>query len=235
MRIDLDSVRQHLADGGSPDKADQHGRTVLSHMAGQGRVDIMTLLLEHGADVEQPDDVGDTPLSYAAVNSREATLLLLEYGAEVDAPNALNKQTPLMGAAYWGCVPMMEVLLAHGAQVDARTAFGSTVLMNAARNQHIGAVAMLLDRQADVNTRDPDGNTALHHAVMQCSPTGQEDLVRLLLARGANPELVNKAGAFAENLAQGAAREVLVAERVVRERALLLGDFTAPIARRRSM
>ncbi len=133
MRIDLDSVRQHLADGGSPDKADQHGRTVLSHMAGQGRVDIMTLLLEHGADVEQPDDVGDTPLSYAAVNSREATLLLLEYGAEVDAPNALNKQTPLMGAAYWGCVPMMEVLLAHGAQVDARTAFGSTVLMNAAQ------------------------------------------------------------------------------------------------------
>ena len=235
MRIDLDSVRQHLADGGSPDKADQHGRTVLSHMAGQGRVDIMTLLLEHGADVEQPDDVGDTPLSYAAVNSREATLLLLEYGAEVDAPNALNKQAPLMRAAYWGCVPMMEVLLAHGAQADARTAFGSTVLMNAARNQHIGAVAMLLDRQADVNARDHDGNTALHHAVMPCSPTGQEDLVRLLLEHGANPDLVNKAGTFAENLAQGAAREVLVAERVERERALLLGDFTAPIARSRCM
>ena len=46
---------------------------------------------------------------------------------------------------------------------------------------------------------------------------------------------VNKAGAFAENLAQGAAREVLVAERVERERALLLGDFTAPIARSRCM
>jgi ankyrin repeat protein len=233
------TVRKHLDDGGSVNQANAQGRTLLSHMAGQGEIEIMHLLLEHGADVEQPDDVGDTPLSYAAVNSREATLLLLEYGAQVDAPNALNKQTPLMGAAYWGCVPMMEVMLAHGAQVDARTAFGSTVLMNAARNQHIGAVALLLDRQADVNTRDPDGNTALHHAVMPCSPTGQEDLVRLLLARGANPELVNKAGAFAEELAQGAAREVLVNERVERERQQLrrVSGLTdeRPVQRRRCL
>ena len=221
MRIDLDSIRQHLDDGGSVNVSNDQGRTMLSFMAGQGRVDIMKLLLDHGADMEQPDDMGETPLSYAAVNSREATLLLLEYGAAVDAPVGHYRQTPLTGAAYWECVPMMEALLAHGAQVDAPNSTGSTALMRAAGSQRIQAVMLLLDRQADVNIQNCHGNTALHFAVMQGRPSDQAELVRLLLARGANPELVNRDGAFAEELAEGPAREVLAEERVERERALL--------------
>lgn len=218
MRIDLDSVRQHLADGGSPNRADQHGRTVLSHMAGQGRVDIMTLLLEHGADVEQPDDTGDTPLSYAAVNSREATLLLLEYGAAVEAPAGTDRKSPLAVAAHWGDVEVMETLLVHGAHVDARTSLEGTALMRAALTHRTPAARLLLDHQADINIQDCRGNSALHYAVMARPCPDQEAMVRLLLEHRADPDLINQDGAFAENLAQGAAREVLVAVRVERER-----------------
>lgn len=184
MRIDLDSVRQHLEDGGSPDKADQHGRTVLSHMAGQGRVDIMRLLLEHGADVEQADDIGETPLRYAAANSLDATNLLLEHGAAVDAPG-LGGQTPLLGAAAAGDMKQMNTLLAHGAQVNAQSKARITALMCAAR--------------------------------ASCSHADQAEVVRLLLAHGADPDLISNYGAVAEQLAQGEARDVLVACRERRQ------------------
>ena len=45
----------------------------------------MKLLLEKGADVKSKNNVGETPLSWAAWNGHEAVVkLLLEKGADVE-------------------------------------------------------------------------------------------------------------------------------------------------------
>jgi ankyrin repeat protein len=172
-------------------------------MAGRGRADIMKLLLDHGADTELVDDVGETPLRYAAVNSLDATNLLLEYGAAVDAPG-LGGQTPLLGAAARGDIKQMNSLLAHGAQVNAQSKAGITALMCAAR--------------------------------ASCSHADQAEVVRLLLAHGADPDLISNYGAVAEHLAQGEARDVLVAYRERRQlrQASALSD-DQPVQRRRRL
>ena len=59
-------------------------------------------------------------------------------------------------------------------------------------------MAMLLERDVDVNARQQGGWTALHSAVNR----GDCSLVALLLDHGAEPELANDTGQTAVSLAQ---------------------------------
>ena len=61
-----------------------------------------------------------------------------------------------------------------------------------------GAVERFLDAGVDVNVRDRDGRTALHSAVVQ----GCTDTVRLLLERGAHPDIATPGGCTALMLAE---------------------------------
>jgi ankyrin repeat protein len=67
-------------------------------------LDIVMLLLKHGADIEAKDNLGRTPLWIASKQRNKAVVtLLLEQGAQVDAKNNLG-QTPLWIASemkYW--------------------------------------------------------------------------------------------------------------------------------------
>lgn len=52
----------------------------------------------------------------------------------------------------------------------------------------IKCIEMLLDKGANINAKDKDGNTPLHHAIFKCS----FELVKLLLNRGANKHIKNE-------------------------------------------
>ena len=70
-------------------------------------------LITKGADVNQANDRGFTPLILAVYNdNKEAVLSLLKNGAN---PNAQDKSgnNALMGAAFKGYQEMVDVLLAH--------------------------------------------------------------------------------------------------------------------------
>jgi hypothetical protein len=77
-----------------------------------------------------------------------------------------------------------KLLLASGADVNARDNDGQTVLMKAANNATVydEVVKLLLSRGAEVNARNENGLTALAIAAR----VGRADVVRLLLANGAN-------------------------------------------------
>jgi len=89
---------------------------------------------------------------------------------------------PLIKAVSKGDTPTARVLLARGADVQARDATGRTALMYAAENGDPTTVQMLLIHGADVNARDWQGWTALIYA----AENGDLSTVQTLLANKAN-------------------------------------------------
>jgi ankyrin repeat protein len=98
---------------------DQDKRPVLNCATSLGRRAIIVLLLNAGADANEPDPAGDTALHCAAFwNQPEIANVLIERRAEVNA-RAKNGFTPLHEAARLGSVAVAQLLLAAGANVDA--------------------------------------------------------------------------------------------------------------------
>jgi ankyrin repeat protein len=92
--------------------------------AEHGLLNIATLLLDQGADVNATDQFGNTSL-HLAVRYPELVRLLLERGARVGARNAFG-DTPLHRAV--GDRRIVELLLGAGADATARNLFDKTPL-----------------------------------------------------------------------------------------------------------
>ena len=121
------------------------------------------------------------------------------------ARNVLNRigSTPFLQAAKLGDVPLMRVLLEHGADPSIKTEEGATPLMAAAgvgiwqlgesagTNEDVfEAVKLCYELGNDVNAVDANGYTALHGAAHR----GSNDIVKFLVDKGANINAVNKLG-----------------------------------------
>jgi ankyrin repeat protein len=122
---------------------------------------------------------------------------LLRQGADVNIRQAEFQGTPLQYAAAVEHLPVIEVLLAHNADVDARDTQGRTPLIWAALKGQTGAVRLLLDAGAEIAAATNTGWTALHYAYSE----GHSGTVELLLERGAPADARNKAGKTPAELA----------------------------------
>ncbi len=136
-------------------------------------------LLAGGADADEANRYGVTPLSVACTNGNaEAVAALLASGA--DPNRALNGgETPLMTAARTGLVRPVRLLLGAGASIDAETA-GQTALMWAAADGHADVVRLLIERGADPNKALKSGFTPMLFAARE----GHRNVVRALLEAG---------------------------------------------------
>jgi Ankyrin repeats (many copies) len=133
--------------------------TPLHVAASAGHSDMLSLLIEHGADVNGRGLVGNTPLHRASRNARlEAGQFLLNRGANIDAPNDYNS-TALIYSTDWSHAEFARMLLERGAMIDARGIYGRTALHWAAADGQTEVVRLLLERGADAHVRDEDGNT----------------------------------------------------------------------------
>jgi ankyrin repeat protein len=137
-------------------------------------------LLSRGADPNVGNEVGMTPLHYAAQDCPEAIPVLIEYGAD---PRARDEGglTPLHIAALRGSVDAVRALIPHS-DVDARDNEGRTPLHMALEYEHCDAALLLLQHGTDINAVDSDNRTPLHLA----AGAGCVEVVKLLLQHGAN-------------------------------------------------
>jgi ankyrin repeat protein len=167
---DTDAVRTAVRDspglvGRTVERDGQGGWTPLHLAVAEGQEEIVRLLVAAGADLTARTEHHRTPLHLALQFSPDLVPLLLESGAVLDAPSA----------AYLDDVDELTRQLDDGAELtDPRS--GVDLLSWAALGGASSTARLLLDRGADA-----DGG-ALHAA----SSEGQLDLVRLLLAAGAD-------------------------------------------------
>jgi len=167
-------------------------------------------LLKARANVKIANRYGATAMSEAAAYGDAAVIgQLLKAGADPDSPN-IDNQTALMVVAHTDNVKAADLLLRHGAHVNATEKLrGQTALHFAAAEGQPDMVKELLRHHADPNARStvernlrqvssepriqwrsPGGFTPLLYAARQgCMPCVQE-----LIRRGADPNLTDPDG-----------------------------------------
>ena len=140
--------------------------------------------LAAGADVNEVDNPGFSPLHIALLQGLQAVVpLLLEAGADIEAKYD-NSCTPLHMACILGKVESAQHLLKAGADIEARGEYGTTPLALAAMQGKAEIVQLLLEAGADIEARDEYGKSPLASAARK----GKAEIVQILLKAGANIE-----------------------------------------------
>jgi ankyrin repeat protein len=141
-----DDVEERLAqDPAAVNALSYDGWTPLHLAAFFGHVDVATLLLARGANINawSTNAVRNTPLHAAVAGGRvESALALIEAGAEVNAADG-GGHTPLHIAAEAGYVPIVEALLRRKADPHAVDAEDRTPLARAAARNHAEVIDLI--------------------------------------------------------------------------------------------
>lgn len=203
---DPQKSRLLIAKGADVNALSRLGRTPLTVAASiHGASSVVSSLLAKGAQMEVLDAQGFTPLLAAAYTGESASArLLVQHGANPNAGKHFGI-TPLMAAAGFGDVELARMLIAKGADVNAVSDESEgkvknglisigymTALHFAAVNAGPGMVKFLLDAGAKTDTLDVRGMTPLMSAF--ATDRANPETVRLLLAKGSDPNIRSKAG-----------------------------------------
>lgn len=142
-------------------------------------------LIKAGADVNEKDGEGFTPLMSAALNNPNPKVIiaLVKAGAEVNAKDKDGK-TPLMFAALMNQrAEIITALIKAGADVNAKDDGGLTPLMFAAViNSNPELITTLIKAGADVNPKNEGGGMPLMVAAMENQNPG---IITALIKAGA--------------------------------------------------
>lgn len=147
-------------------------------------VEIENLLAGNRSLVNAVSPDGWFPLHLAAhFGNADAALALLNKGANADAPstNAM-RNSALHAAAAGRSLSVAKVLIAAGADVNARQSGGWTPLHSAAQNGDVEFARLLTEAGADVSARADNQQRALDLALTK----GQQAMVDFLEAHGAS-------------------------------------------------
>jgi ankyrin repeat protein len=177
-RFGFRELAEHLI-AEHPEHVDAEGGgevTPLHAAVSGGHGDILSLLIEQGADLNGRGNDGDSPLRRASQKGKlEAGQLLLNCGADIGARNSFG-QTVLIAAISYGHVEFARMLLERGALIDAPGYMGYAALHYAAMHNQVEAARFLLERGANVNVRNEYGNTPSHY--------GNAEMVKLMSEYG---------------------------------------------------
>jgi len=144
-------------------------------------------LLAGRADVNARDDTGATALSWAVLRHNSGALaLLLKAHANPNLGDA-NGVTPLMLAIEGSWSEGVKQLLTAGADPNLARPDGETPLMSAVRVGSSDIAGQLLARKVDVNAHE----NQFHQTALMWA-AGHPDIVRQLLAQGADKSAVTK-------------------------------------------
>ena len=147
----------------------------------RGYAEILSLLIDRGADIFIPTHFGHSALTVAAEHkNRNIFMLLLE--KNISALKVDRKgRTMLHYAALYGHDQAIPQLLAKGAEIGTSDKYGRTALHAAAMAGHLACAELLLANGAVAQRFDHNDRTPLHAAARN----GHWEICALLLDKGA--------------------------------------------------
>lgn len=163
---------------------------------GDSNFELLQKAIQCGADVNAPDTVDGIPHGWPPVT-------LAAYGKAGDPTRHGNDSA-------WNAdaIRMLQLLVDHGAKLDAVNPDGANALMLATIGARVPVVKYLLDKGLDVNAKSNLNTNALFGAVQ----SGNVELVELLLAKGIEVNLVSKENRTAMDMATQIADDALQAQ-----------------------
>lgn len=131
--------------------------TALQAACDNKRVEVVRSLIEHGADPNLGGGVFTNPITAATQKAQLEILELLVRAPVIDVNVIGNEDhaTPLINAAANMSMEAVELLLEHGADINAKNAVGDTALIMAAWRGDGHCVDLLCNQGADVTYRSP--------------------------------------------------------------------------------
>jgi ankyrin repeat protein len=198
---DLGAIEQLLDAGADSDARSSMGVPILMLAAFKNNLDMVRLLVEHGADVNVQTGSGPrfgelrgSPLTAAAkFGSPEMIELLLDAGADANASTWAESgeaSEALFAAAEENHAEIIELLLAHGAVVDGTNLGGRSPLIHSAYFNSPDVIRVLLTHGADIDLQDVTGYTALHWAATD----GNLEAAQVLIENGAALDIETNMG-----------------------------------------
>jgi len=110
------------------------GTTALNNAAFAGNAEVVKLLVDSDADVDMPDEIGQSPLMTASTHGHTAIAeMLIEGGASLEAATSVDN-TALTIAVQRGHDKMTEFLLGKGAKIDLNKQLWKAQVMMALRS-----------------------------------------------------------------------------------------------------
>lgn len=166
-------------------------------IAGAERGEIVTVrkALEDGARINARDQRGRSALLAATQrNEIDVARLLIREGADVDAKDFVQ-DSPFLSAAADGRVEILKLILAADPDLKDINRERNNALILAAHHGDAAAVKLLLATKIDRDHVNNLGWTALLQAVIAGSGgPAQVEIVRLLIAAGANVNIADRDG-----------------------------------------
>ena len=193
----LNPARLQLALSTAAFQRQAGARLDLHRALASGNSDLLVFALDTGANLEQLDWRGRTPLLAAldalvtsqAEEQAQALLSvnhLIERGAVHTAMDAAQRSAALIAAATELPAPWFERLLA-ATPADARSTLGATLLHAAAASGDVARAQQIIARGTPDNTLTVDGRSALHFAKGRA-------MVGYLIERGLDGDLPDARG-----------------------------------------
>ena len=202
-KVDHELVRALLKSGAKANVTNHYGATPLTEAVKLADLELVSMLLDAHAAPNSPNQDNQTALMLASnLGSQQIAELLIRRGANVNAVESFRGQTALMWAAGGNHPEIVDLLLAHHADVKLRAKYddwprqmtsepraqfrqtgGLTALLYATRSGCYRCTVAIVKAGADVNQPNPDGITPLINALDNRS----YDIAMYLLDKGANP------------------------------------------------
>jgi ankyrin repeat protein len=160
-------------------------------------LEIVELLLDHGADVNAHDSEGKTTLHYAIehaleYNYKQWITLLLKHNADINISD-VQGNTATHYATIKNNVGLVEELIAQGADITAKNNEGKTA-QDIAHDQGFAQLERVLSQSATVSTRSPKAvsPTAIFELIEKGNKSSKA--IEQLLKQGVSPDSKGKWG-----------------------------------------
>ena len=187
-------IRMLLDHGADANQVRGDGKSPYVIAARMGRVDVMNVLLEHGANSEN-HSVADQAVIHCALQDRPALDRLLEEHGDLNSQLSPDEQIAICDAARGGQTAVLEMMLDAGFNISAQDEQGFTPLHWAAWYGHTDSVHLLLKRNAPLEIENRYGGTVIDSTVWgwansDGNSANAETILRQLHNAGADLEAI---------------------------------------------